>query len=153
MEVVVKNTTDNPKVCVVFGQYDRSFNHDYAFEPCLPNMETGKGVQIIIDGDDSDERRLELINKSINEPIEFNSMEFSSNITKLHEESIRVINKDDNRDTKITIIKLINYFSAYQTELYPIEIKKDWKISKDMSIYIILRPSEEVKMKFSNKNE
>jgi hypothetical protein len=148
MEVIIKNTTSEYRKCVLFGRFDRAFNEQVrSEEKDFLDMRTGDGVEILVDGDDSDGKRLEFISKTHENPFEYSNIEYVTEGKLL--DSFKILTKDANGDISIKTIQTQNYVSPFQKDFFPIIIRDlNLEIRFSTSFLFVLKPNQEINLKF-----
>lgn len=158
MEVIIKNKGSETQKCVLFSYYDRCFNSMKSGDDFL-SLDTGvqevidgivslkDDIEIYIDGDSSDEKRLEFL-KSIGSNIfRFKYIDFTSDVII---SNFRVLNTDANGSVFIKYIFPSHYIDSHQENPYPIMINdKSLKWIDSMTAFLFkVKANQEIKLNF-----
>lgn len=160
MEIVIKNKGEETQKCVLFSFYDRCFKAHKAKDDFL-KLDTGiekiidgkihlqDDIEISIDGDSSEEKRLEFLKKLQQEVFRFDHIELHvSDSSNNH--NWRIFQTDANGSVFIRYIFSGIYLEPNQESFSPIIIK-DEKIKgiDSQTAYLFhVKPNQEWKLKF-----
>ena len=160
MEIVIKNKGEEIQKCVLFSYYDRCFkaykakndflNLDTGVEKVIDNMiHLQDDIEIYIDGEKSEEKRLEFLKKLQQEVFKFDHIELHvSDSSNNH--NWRIMQTDANGSVFIKYIFSGIYTDPNQETISPIKIK-DEKIKgiDSQTAYLFhVKPNQEWKLKF-----
>lgn len=148
MEVLIRNNTDKFQKCVLFGNYDRCLGNKVDKNDFL-SFETNDGIEIFIDGNNSEKNRLIFLESLDNEKFIYNYLEYS-NSTNNHNDLFHLCTVDANGKIIIQPIIPTFFLRPDQKSFYPIEIlDENFKsICNKTSFLFLVRPNQEIKLNF-----
>lgn len=160
MEIVIKNKGKETQKCVLFSYYDRCFKAQKAKNDFL-KLDTGveqiidgvltlnDDIEISIDGDKSEEKRLEFLKELQQKPFMFDHIELHvSDSSNNH--NWRILQTDANGSIFIRYIFSGIYLDPKQESYSPIIIKdKEIKGIDSQTAYLFhVKPNQEWRLKF-----
>lgn len=169
MEIVIKNKGKETQKCVLFSYYDRCFKAQKAKNDFL-KLDTGveqiidgvltlnDDIEISIDGDSSEEKRLEFLKSLQQEPFSFDHIELHVNDNS-NCYNFRIMYVDANGHHYIYYVYSQNYLNPQQESLYPIKIdfesrnhllSKEFRkeINQNTAYLFHVKPNQEWRLKF-----
>lgn len=160
MEVVIRNKGKETQKCVLFSYYDRCFNAHKAKDDFL-KLDTGveeiidgvihlqDDIEILIDGDNSEEKRKDFLLKLQQDVFKFDHIELHVS-DQSNNHNFRIMQTDANGSIYIRYIFSGIYIDPKQESYSPILIK-DEKIKgiDSQTAYLFhVKPNQEWKLKF-----
>lgn len=160
MEIIIINKGSEAQKCVLFSYYDRC--HKYPAKDAFLSMETGvietidgvshlkDDIEIYIDGEKSEEKRLQFLELLSKEPFMLKHLEVESNID--NNMIFSKMNTDANGSIFIKKIFPRIYIKPNQKSKWPIVIDGEANgIDTQTGFLFIVKPNEEIKLNFIKK--
>ena len=148
MEIKIKNTFDIKQKAVVFGYNDFYFGTKKLEESSFININTDDGIIISVNGDDTREGKMKIMEESIcKKRLKLKSIEFSSNNTKIGR--FWIYCSDANGRCVLNPVFIQAYVKSSQQTLFPVIINSSDNdlttvVDGNTAWLFTLEPNEEI---------
>jgi hypothetical protein len=151
MEVKIKNTTSEFQKCTLFGFYDRAFKNIRSINDFF-SFTTGDGIEIYIDGDKSEDKRLKFLESLWQKVFNYSYIEYTDSTGELNS-LFHICRMDANGKSVVREVEPVipqAHMTPTQTAKFPITIElKHLKAIDSMTCFLILlRPNQEITLNF-----